>query len=43
MHLSFIFADAWTAHMAQNMARMAESGRAKIKEVSDVNCIILEL
>ena len=28
-----IFSDAWTQHMAHTMARMAESGRAKIKEV----------
>ncbi len=32
--LSLFFPDTWsTPHMAQALARMAESGRAKVKEV----------
>lgn len=32
--LNLLFSDTWsTPHMAQAIARMAESGRAKVKEV----------
>ena len=39
-----IFVDTWsTPHMAQAIARMAESGRAKVKEVNYHKVVIYRL